>query len=499
MRTPADSPRRSEPADPRWLLARRIAVSRSMGRSPLLSDFLLYICDRHLRDQPSQLTEQRIGVKVFGRSEGYNSNDDNIVRNYARMLRKRVDEYFATEGREEEWILEIPRGGYAPVFSARTDATPARRAATQSPVTSLEGLTAATSSRDQPAPEQSLPDPSVPDEAMPDAPLADEPGEAGRDRELAVADLAPASEGPLPLRHRRLRVHWFVACLLLLAVCAAAGRRRVPPHRETAAPQTPEAEVSAEALSDEFWSELFQRNRDTFIVPADSGLVILQNLTERPVSLNDYIGGSYHNAAASRSGIAVTEVNELGARRYTSIVDLNLTLALARQPQVVPQRLLVRFSRDLRMDDLRSGNAILLGSVDSNPWEELFEQQLNFRFAFSPTRDTSPTIVNMHPRPGEQAVYANEQSGPWHSTYAVVAYVPSLDGSGHVLMIGGLTMAGTQAGGDFVLNPKWMEPVLRDARSASGALRSFEILIETDNVAANASRPHVVCERIGPV
>ena len=78
--------------DPRWHLVQRIVVSRSMGRSPLLSEFLLYICDRHLRDQSAELTEQRIGVHVFGRSEGYNSNDDNIVRNYARTLRKRVDD-----------------------------------------------------------------------------------------------------------------------------------------------------------------------------------------------------------------------------------------------------------------------------------------------------------------------------------------------------------------------------------------------------------------------
>ena len=105
--------------DPRWHLVQRIVVSRSMGRSPLLSEFLLYICDRHLRNQSAELTEQRIGVHVFGRSEGYNSNDDNIVRNYARTLRKRVEDYFATEGKHEDLRLEIPRGAYVPVFYSR--------------------------------------------------------------------------------------------------------------------------------------------------------------------------------------------------------------------------------------------------------------------------------------------------------------------------------------------------------------------------------------------
>ncbi len=113
----ADSRRNLD--DPRWDLVQRIVVSRSIGRSPLLSEFLLYICERHLRDRSSELTEQRIGVQVFGRSEGYNSNDDNIVRNYARTLRKRVEEYFATEGKHEDLRLEIPRGAYVPVFYSR--------------------------------------------------------------------------------------------------------------------------------------------------------------------------------------------------------------------------------------------------------------------------------------------------------------------------------------------------------------------------------------------
>ena len=105
--------------DPRWQLARRIATSGSLGRSRLLADFLLYVVDRHIRDRTDEITEQQIGILVFGRAEGYDSNDDNIVRSYARNLRKRIDEYFATEGKEEALRLDIPRGGYAPAFSHR--------------------------------------------------------------------------------------------------------------------------------------------------------------------------------------------------------------------------------------------------------------------------------------------------------------------------------------------------------------------------------------------
>jgi hypothetical protein len=448
-------------------------MSRSIGRSPLLSEFLLYVCDQHLKDKVSELTEQRIGVRVFGRTEGYNSNDDNIVRNYARTLRKRVDDYFATEGRHEDLRLEIPRGGYVPVFSARC---------LEIPLTQGFGATASS------APKR----------------LTELPIEQVAATEATVEALSvessrkPATEPivtPSPAK-RRAYLLWLGLTTAALILVMVAFRLIVNPIWQNA----PGSNVSRGAGSEAspMWGQLFQENRDTFLVPADSGLVIMQGLTRQAVSLGDYASGSYRIRSTSSSGIPAANVNELGMRRYTSIVDLNLISHLARLKEVVPERMSIRYARDLRMDDLRSSNAILLGSVDSNPWEELFEQQLNFRFSYSPKNDTAPTIINQHPLPGEQSVYANHPTGEWHSTFGIVAYLPNLDGTGHVLLIGGLNMAGTQAAGSFVMDPTLMKPTLDHARGPDGNLKPFEILIETDNVAANASRPHVLSERIGP-
>jgi hypothetical protein len=438
--------------DPRWHLVQRIVVSRSMGRSQLLSEFLLYICDRHLRNQSAELTEQRIGVHVFGRSEGYNSNDDNIVRNYARTLRKRVEDYFATEGKHEDLKLEIPRGAYVPVFCSRS---PEDSTQTVSPSDNDRG-------------------PSLIEEAPPERLLL------------------PAKDSPRPAHSFIL---YSVALCFILA--AAVGIfffvRGLP--RDTA---TPGPQLSS---SDALWGQLFQKERDTFVVPADSGLVIMQGLTGRPVSLGDYISGSYtsgtsRSEGASKAVMSAGEVRELGTRRYTSVVDLNLVLRLSRLKQVVPQRMLVCYARDLRMDDVRSGNAILLGSVDANPWVGLFEQQLNFRFSFDPKSDSAPVIINQRPRAGEQAVYANHHDGSWHNTFGRIAYLSNLDGSGHILLVGGLNMAGTQAAGEFVLNPALMRPILDHAKGPNGSIRPFEVLIATSNVAANASSPHVLSERV---
>src|SRR5579859_6847935 len=382
---------RKNPDDPRWHLVQRIVVSRSMGRSPLLSEFLLYICDRHLRNQSAELTEQRIGVHVFGRSEGYNSNDDNIVRNYARTLRKRVEDYFATEGKHEDLKLEIPRGAYVPVFYSR-------KPEDSTQITSLPG--------------GSDPGPSFIEETPREQPL------------LAANDSAR------PVRSFILNP--VVFCFILAAAIATYFLVRGF-SRATAQPTSP---------TDALWSQLFQKERDTFVVPADSGLVIMQGLTGRPVSFGDYLSGSYQGESSSNAALSAGQVRDLGTRSYTSIVDLNLVLRLSRIQQVVPQRMLVYSARDFRMDDLRSSNAILLGSVDANPWVGLFEQQLNFRFSFDPKSDSAPVILNQHPRAGKQPVYANHHDGSWHNTFGRIAYLSNLDGSGHVLLVGGLNMAG---------------------------------------------------------
>jgi hypothetical protein len=84
--------------EPRWRLAQRIVASRSFAKSALLSRFLLYVCEREITGKTAEISEHQIGVHVFGRRPGYHPGEDNIVRNYARQLRHRLDQYFLEEG-----------------------------------------------------------------------------------------------------------------------------------------------------------------------------------------------------------------------------------------------------------------------------------------------------------------------------------------------------------------------------------------------------------------
>jgi hypothetical protein len=430
-----DPPTVPHDQDPRRLLVQRIVASKSFARSPFLTSFLLYVCDRELRGKVDEISEHQIGVQALGRPEDYNPGLDNIVRNYARILRKRLDEYFEGEGKDEPLHLSIPRGGYVPVFEY---------------IGRIEM------------------DPAHPVDRSPAA---------------VVAEIEDLPSLPLSTGKTSPRFFWGgVLCfLILLALAGAAIGVRYYGR-------------SQPNLSQQFWSQIFGRGRQTLVVPADSSLGILENLTAKPVNLADYVTGSYLTESKLIPGIDARNWKDLHTQRYTSVVDLNIVLSLSHLPEFAPESAAIRYARDLRLEDLKHANAVLLGSVHTNPWVELFQEEMNFAMVYQPEVDDS-FILNRHPLNGESPVYKNAWADESHRTYAVLAFLPSLDRAGNVLMLEGLNMAGTQAAADLLLNPAAMDSVLRRAQRKDGSIRPFELLLETNSIGANAPEARVIAER----
>jgi hypothetical protein len=102
--------------DPRYQLAKRVAQSQHFQKAPRLREFLLFVCEQTLLGQAENLTEQKLGQRIFERHADYSPADDSIVRVQARQLRLRLAEYFQGEGRDEKCTIEIPKGSYAAVF-----------------------------------------------------------------------------------------------------------------------------------------------------------------------------------------------------------------------------------------------------------------------------------------------------------------------------------------------------------------------------------------------
>ncbi len=109
--SPLESPALRIEDGEHWQQVLRIVASRRFLRAPLLSRFLLHVCSETLQGRQDEISEYQIGVQVFGRARSYRTVEDNIVRNYARQLRRRLAEYSADEGKDEPCRIEIPLGG----------------------------------------------------------------------------------------------------------------------------------------------------------------------------------------------------------------------------------------------------------------------------------------------------------------------------------------------------------------------------------------------------
>ena len=408
-------------------LLERILASRHFAKSNLLSRFLRYICERSLTGAENALTEHHIGVHVFGRPEGYDCSADNIVRNYARQLRNRLDDYYRWEGQNELLRLEVPRGGYKPIFVR------------------------------------------LPMEFI---------SEASEDCAPRITSTHTDLSGSKPRP-------WPVVVLSLAIIALLGTVFTLLRSRARSAP------VSSSPMH-AFWASVFRADRDTVIVTADSGFGTLQDVLGRRLSLADYTGLQLGNLSLAPSEKYV--VKDLASQRYTSMTDLETAVALSHLPEVVPSRMKIRFARDLRMEDLKDGNVVLLGSAYSNPWAELFEKNLAFELVEDADAH-SWKVINRHPVPGEATFYQGERDGASHSTYARIAWVPNLDHTGHVLMLQGLDMAGTQAAAQSLLHSTVLMDVWRQSNVCNTSDASFEVLLGTTSISSNAGTSRVLATR----
>jgi hypothetical protein len=82
-------------------------------------DFLQYAVSQTLRGDLQNLRERSLAVEVFGRRTNASLGDDSIVRVGAREVRKRLAQYYMTEGAHDAMRIELPAGSYVPVFHAQ--------------------------------------------------------------------------------------------------------------------------------------------------------------------------------------------------------------------------------------------------------------------------------------------------------------------------------------------------------------------------------------------
>jgi hypothetical protein len=299
-------------------------------------------------------------------------------------------------------------------------------------------------------------------------------------------DLSPSDSVKQPLYRRRVELVHFVSGILLIsalylvAFVVVMNRLRKPEHI-TVLP----------------WSLIFEGSRLTQVITSDPNIAEIQGFTGGQITLSDYANHNY-----------IPDLNLLTPeqRRFCQVilrgdkdsaVDTPIVLAVGQLAQSALSKIAVHGARRIQISDLQSdANFILLGSPRTNPWSNLYNNQLDFRFEYDP-KTGKEVIHTTHPRPGELPAYIETAPG-WATgqSYAIVAFLKNLDKSGQVLWIAGQTAEGTEAAGELVSDLPQLNTTLKNCGIRPSGPNHFEILLRLNTLAGSPSNVDTVGCRV---
>lgn len=102
----------------------RVLGSQCFQQSDRAKEFLRFVVEETLAGRGDRLKGYTIGVEVFGRPTDFDAQTDPLVRVEAGRIRRRLAEYYGTEGARNPVRIELTRGGYTPQFTLVQAAPP---------------------------------------------------------------------------------------------------------------------------------------------------------------------------------------------------------------------------------------------------------------------------------------------------------------------------------------------------------------------------------------
>jgi hypothetical protein len=374
------------------------------ARSPKLREFLLYICENTLADRLERVREQQIGCEVFGRRPDYNMSGDSIVRVEARELRRRLELYFNTDGRDEPTVIVLPKGAYVPSF--------------------------------------------VP-------------------RETVVGNGKCAQDRPLPRPaiislKRPIRWRAFVVGALAVLLLLESAVLLIVLSRGTAVERDP---VASSSSAYRFYIDLLgpmaaDRRAETLIVLSNPRVLVFfgSNSAEvagipsgRIVPVPPQLAKPLAPAANRGFESLPYHFLRLTEDSYTGMGEAIAAFRVGRMMEAIGRPVRLTQGRFLNWDSARKQHLVVLGSPNLSDWTNRNVLTGNFSF-------TAQGVHNASPRAGEPANYAavrDAVTGQILEDYGLVWMSTSSSGS-RLLVLAGCTSGGTGGAAEYFADPQKM-------------------------------------------
>src|SRR5882762_3982093 len=97
----------------------KLLASHALHGSESLCKLLQYLATHSLEHPGVSPKEYQIATEVFGRQKDFDPHLDSMVRVQAGRLRAKLAEYYASEGADDQLVLEMPKGSYGLTFHQR--------------------------------------------------------------------------------------------------------------------------------------------------------------------------------------------------------------------------------------------------------------------------------------------------------------------------------------------------------------------------------------------
>ena len=142
----------------------------------------------------------------------------------------------------------------------------------------------------------------------------------------------------------------------------------------------------------------------------------------------------------------------------TSVAESISAVALSRFLGQYGMHVSATQSRLINWEDLRSGNFIILGHNEANPWVDSLLR--NQPFGLGDSKGVRRFIVNRSPAEGEASRYEKESGGgPGRPVgeYALISMLPGVSRSNRLLLISGLDGQATQLAAEYLTDSEFLE------------------------------------------